>query len=471
MDATRRAQLLELAHAVAPELTKHPLYILGARELGITPRMDLSDSDIACAGLAGNDLDLACRDAIGPSWQGRGTCILIAQPEADNAEAVVLHELAHFFSGNLPPSIVMEGFEPRTVGMYVLESVDATFTKAYAESELPRLPDQFHRAAFHRALIHLQYRARQTGFIAGTAELGIKARCPLYLLTRALGGEPERCIHFTFADFMARPMPRRFRKLWNRRHVLAGRKDSPMSLVDLIRGLKSRKEAAIDHYAGAVARVAEDGKVPLEMLERLLESAGKSPEDFAADVERLKRRTEAAQLLRAIPDCNSRRKQCAQRLADARAIFDRAEAVFDAANNEATVEFDAIRDHEQKIRECRRFLEDTADERTRERVRETERALQEALNARATAQAVVERATSVLRIIEQRLQDAQAGRVLQVGERRHIGPEFTVEECQRQVETARAALAAAEKRHDEARQAAEQAEQKTDETRRLLLIP
>ena len=52
--------------------------------------------------------------------------------------------------------------------MYVRQDVDATFTKAYAESEMPRLPDCYHRAAFHRALIHLQYRALQIGFIAGT---------------------------------------------------------------------------------------------------------------------------------------------------------------------------------------------------------------------------------------------------------------------------------------------------------------
>ena len=452
---SRRNYLLALAHQLVPELAQRPLYLVTTGEMGIT------GDALRCEGLVGLAFDLACRPIIGPRWRGRGWCILLRHLE--EVEGTWLHEVAHLVDGTMP------WFDPtlpeNVVADFVREGIYQNFIAG------PQNVADCHGPEFHRALIHIRYRAIQAGLPLSWREVAPQTCCPMWMLAAALGNEPHRCRHQTFAQIMARPMPRRFRKLWNRRHVLAGRKDSPMSLVDLIRGLKSRREAAIDNYAGAVARVAEDGKVPLEMLERLLESAGKSPEDFAADVERLRRRTEAAQFLRTIPDCNIRRKQCAQRLADARAIFDRAEAVFDVANNEATVEFDAIRDQEQKIRESRRFLEDTADERTKVRVRETERALQEALNARTTAQAVVERATSVLRIIEQRLQDAQAGRVMQVGERRHIGPEFTVEECQRQVETARAALAAAEKRHDEARQAAEQAEQKTDETRRLLLIP
>jgi hypothetical protein len=270
---------------------------------------------------------------------------------------------------------------------------------------------------------------------------------------------------------MVRPMPHRFRKFWNRRHVLAGRKDFPMSVMDLVRGLRARKDTAIDNYAGAVARVAEDGKVPLETLERLLEAAGKSPEDFAADVERLRRRTQAAQTLRKGPECNSRRKECAKRLAEARAIFDRAEAIFDAAHHEANFEFDAIREQEPQIRESRRYLEETADPRVKESVQQAEKASQEALNLQIAAQTALETAASTVKTIEQRLQDVRTGRVSQIAQHGYIGPEFTESQCREQLDTARAALAAAEKRHDEAQQAAQQAAQKADETRRLQLIP
>ncbi|HEV8378750.1 MAG TPA: hypothetical protein VGP99_07860, partial [Tepidisphaeraceae bacterium] len=79
----------------------------------------------------------------------------------------------------------------------------------------------WHGLPLQRVLIHLRYRALQLGVQLGWHELVSQSRCPMHLLAEALGDEPRRSRNFLFSDIVAGPIPRRFRKVWNRRHVMS----------------------------------------------------------------------------------------------------------------------------------------------------------------------------------------------------------------------------------------------------------
>jgi len=194
------------------ELAQRPLYIVTTDEMGIVRRRQ------GCFALVGPALDIACREAIGPRWRGRGWCILMDR--LDDGIGTLVHELGHILDGTMPWR-ELGRFSPEEVA----EFVGSRVREQFAGNPYPQQTavQSGHGPEWHRAIIHLRYRAMLTGASIGWHEITTHARCPMHELVRALGDEPHTCRHKTFADFMARPLPRRFRKLWNRRHVAAER--------------------------------------------------------------------------------------------------------------------------------------------------------------------------------------------------------------------------------------------------------
>lgn len=212
MNESDRDRLLMLAHAVAPELGERPFYIVAAAELGIRP------TAAGCGGMAGPALDLVCRDAIGDRWRGRGWCILLGS--VVDPEGTMLHELTHILDGTMP-WIELTAAKPEQVAAVVREDIRQDFTDCTAVRIALAKHDPWHGIEFHRALIHVRYRALQLGECICWRDLSPQSLCPMYQLAESLGSEPARCMGKSFTNIMARPEPRSFRKLWNRRHVAA----------------------------------------------------------------------------------------------------------------------------------------------------------------------------------------------------------------------------------------------------------
>ena len=211
MRESTRDNLLNLAYTLAPELHRRPLYIVTAGELVLTPTAR------GCGGVTNPGMDLACRDAIGPRWRGRGWCMVLARDE--DMEGTFLHELAHILDQTMP-WCELGTLSPDLVASVIRDDLKQTFTD-YVKPQ--KYIDWAHGIEFHRALIHLHHRLACLDLSFGWHEMSPRSRCPMFMLAHALGAELRKRRHQHFADFMARPLPRRFRKLWNRRHVAAER--------------------------------------------------------------------------------------------------------------------------------------------------------------------------------------------------------------------------------------------------------
>ncbi|HEV8378749.1 MAG TPA: hypothetical protein VGP99_07855 [Tepidisphaeraceae bacterium] len=202
-----------------------------------------------------------------------------------------------------------------------------------------------------------------------------------------------------------------------------------MSVIDIVRGLRGRKEMALATYSDAIIRAAEGRDVPLEPLERLLAAAGKTPEDFQRDVERLQRRREAARQMRDADDCPGRRSAASRKLAAAQAELDRANAAFDQIAAEVDAEMTAIRAKEQAALDASRFLADSADAVAIAHVRETEQAYSAATRELGIASSEVDRCKHAVEEAEKQLADVKAGRVELIRRFGYIGPETSEESC------------------------------------------
>jgi len=244
-----------------------------------------------------------------------------------------------------------------------------------------------------------------------------------------------------------------------------------MTLVDLVRGLRGRKEAAIESYSSAVARLAADERLPVEQMERTLQSAGKSPEDLQRDVERLKKRLESAERLRHPPDSKGITKALDKRRAQAQAVLDAAEAIYDDALHAIRLEMEALRAEEQVITDAKRYLEDSASEDLVARVRAAERVWLDAGKELSAAAGHCEIARNAVKGAERLHEDARTGRVLQISRHGYIGPEVTESEAAKRLENAKEALSRAESREQAAQDAHRQAERKLADVRAILLIP
>lgn len=208
-----REGLLSLAYQLAPEIQARPLYLVEASELGIEPKLT------GVHAVVGSGLDLACREAIGDGWRGRGWCIVMAGFE--NAEGTLIHELAHIVDGTMPWRELVH-LAPDHVAAIRQSDLQSHFAKYD-----PPGRDIHHGIEFHRALIHLCDRARRLGWPIGWRELGAESRCPVHLLATALRPELNRARCRCFGEVAAWPMPRRFRKLWNRRHIVSAERTNP----------------------------------------------------------------------------------------------------------------------------------------------------------------------------------------------------------------------------------------------------
>ncbi len=244
-----------------------------------------------------------------------------------------------------------------------------------------------------------------------------------------------------------------------------------MTLTDLVRSLRARRDAAIESYSAAVARVAGGGKVPIETLEQLLVSAGKSPEAFEQDVERHNRRREAFAHLKDADECAQLRKELDKRMTAAQAALDRATAIFNDEANEFQMQLVAIKDREQSVQENRRYLEDSADPKVIAEVDAAHKAFAEASDARHAAYMEVERVGKLVKQAEQTLVDVRAGKIPLIHRQGYVGPETTEKSAERVLQDKNTALVAAQDRHKAAEEAYESAEHQLAEARKKLLIP
>ncbi len=220
-----------LCRAVAPDLSDGPLYILLRSEL--PPDIQKPPHTIA---FTMQILDLILRPTLERlgRWRGRGPAMIIDPAEVAAVSAhrprvsrqrsfkpvflgAILHELSHILDLGQdeeadPPALVVE------IGRRVISAESA--------SELPPsnghgapIPWRLHDWRFIRVALHLAYRAIQAGEqisaldIIDTAELGLS---PIWQYAKALGDEPDRLVHQSFAVIHATPVPKAFAAVWRR---------------------------------------------------------------------------------------------------------------------------------------------------------------------------------------------------------------------------------------------------------------
>jgi hypothetical protein len=128
--------------------------------------------------------------------------------------AVLLHEMAHV----LPAAPV--GLPPDTADVrQEAELRIAQFTADPVPSVdgLPTWIASAHGRGFTRISLHLWWRAAMRGEVTPLADLCGGAHLelpPCYLFWCAIGNEPVKMQHATFAEILATPEPEPFRDLW-----------------------------------------------------------------------------------------------------------------------------------------------------------------------------------------------------------------------------------------------------------------
>jgi hypothetical protein len=232
--ATIRADLERVCVALAPDLAKAPLYLVGSSEL---PRDFRGSARATVGGCTSKILDLALCDFLGPRWAGRGAAVVVndtalrreirtcARHWGQDARdvfrcamlGIVLHEMSHvidrdhlaFPAGDIDPLEV--ALMRRVVGDVLVE-------ESGQEREFGIPPFRDHEWGFVRVLLHLLHRAYEAGervawhFMSGGRTYGI---APFHRYEAALGDEPQRMADATFAEIRATPPPASFRDLWN----------------------------------------------------------------------------------------------------------------------------------------------------------------------------------------------------------------------------------------------------------------
>lgn len=221
-----------------------------------------------------------------------------------------------------------------------------------------------------------------------------------------------------------------------------------------------------------LVRLHADGRggSPFELYD-WLPKFGRTPEQFAADVERLERRREAAKRVEEARACVGRRKAADKRMAVAQAALDRAQAAYDEVANDVANEMLAIKALEQAAWESQVFLRDSAAETVLAESHEAGRLGGLAQNEVSEAMTGLQRAKSECEAAQRQLEDVRAGRVDQISLRGYIGPAVTESACENRIAHAKTAMRQAEQRLVAAQQAYQDAQQKAEEADKALLIP
>ncbi|MFI5380646.1 MAG: hypothetical protein ACHRHE_15215 [Tepidisphaerales bacterium] len=203
-----RERLTTLAHRIAPETAATPLYVVFSAEANIC-----CNADGGCWGMTGPHLDMLFREAIGVRWQGRGWGILVRDSLSEKSVAgTFIHELAHIVDGEFPPRTDKQ-YSPTAIMAVRSDTID-DFAGRRPVCPIANIDN--HGLAFHRALMHLRYRAAAAGCEIPFADLCASQTSAFHLsmFSRALGDEVRQCRAMPFSRIMARTIPKAFRKLW-----------------------------------------------------------------------------------------------------------------------------------------------------------------------------------------------------------------------------------------------------------------
>lgn len=214
IDAGLSAELLDLAHHVAPELRLVNLYFVDAADL---QRVEPSN----CYGYCDRGVDPVVRDHLiaGGQWQGQGN-LVVFQTDAIRADAsnfhramieVFAHELAHLLPAFATPLPVDNEPSTREREVFARRHLD------FATHNDSNVVTSDHGSRFIRCACHVWFRLLAMGLALPAHQMFAGYRwglSPALEYYEALHGEPFRMAGELFSRIEAAPIHSDFTNLW-----------------------------------------------------------------------------------------------------------------------------------------------------------------------------------------------------------------------------------------------------------------
>jgi len=204
-------ELHDLALAIAPELSGSPLYVLN--QPGELP----APKDTRGYHVGGPCAPMQQYLKGKGDWRGPGPAIVFVTPDLTREEAVVLflHELAHALPYSPPLPVVAITDDALGAGRDALQAW--CDDPEPDDASRPQWIVGNHHQNFHRIALHLWWRAALLGEVVpfdGLCGGRHYDLSPPYMYWRAIGNEPIKMQHATFAEILASDPPKLFRDLW-----------------------------------------------------------------------------------------------------------------------------------------------------------------------------------------------------------------------------------------------------------------
>lgn len=229
--------------------------------------------------------------------------------------SLVVHELAHAAVDGVDP-------EPPPLPLAIARATVAEgIDRAGAEVPVGE-PWQHHGLPWIRAALHLTRRAIAVGLpvnelaVVDTMRYGLS---PTACYSEAMQGELRTHASTPLADVLKLAPPAGFARLWREdledhaRRCVARTDGTPtrsaggttMKLMEIKHALTTRKAARTASFLGCAKEIARGKEVPVEVIERALEAAGKTAAELEAAVRLFERRIALAATIEAAADADA----------------------------------------------------------------------------------------------------------------------------------------------------------------------
>lgn len=359
MDRTLHDEAERLLHAIAPEYAGVPCYFVPAGAVG---------SACPVAYTSPRHCEIVRPQVQG--WRGPGFAMTyrrdaLAEIAPPGQLPRLFHSIAvHEFAHGIVEGWLARAIDPTTapVAEDVAAAVALRWASDHAQNETEDTAHRAdlgdfldHPASFIRTALHLLWRAHFMFGMRLRADIviGNHAFSP-WAYEEALADEPSRMRDKPFAEILARPLPKAFRRMrvseteWFvddvarfagfdpaaltpmaratlSRAARAGlafslpeRKETSMTILQAIASaFTKRRRDELLTFADLVRTVADGAAADPTKATEILRTAGKTPEDLAAAVTRLQERREHRKKIDAAKDADAKRTELTAKIAAA----------------------------------------------------------------------------------------------------------------------------------------------------------